>query len=50
MLIHRGGSSIDKQVNTWSAGCQTIPQNAYADFLRTLGRPSSFCHVLVNTR
>ena len=50
MLIHRGGASTDKQVNTWSAGCQTIPQNFYHDFLRTLGRPASFCYVLVNTR
>jgi len=50
MYIHRGGALAAKELNTWSAGCQTIPNDLYPDFLATLGRPASFCYVLVNTR
>jgi LysM repeat protein len=44
MLIHQGGAS-----NTWSAGCQTIPQTEFNQFLRTLGGQSNFSYVLINT-
>lgn len=43
MLIHRGGDN-----NTWSAGCQTIPNSQYADFKAALGGQTQFSYVLVN--
>lgn len=50
LYIHRGGVDNSGDVNTWSAGCQTIPGNLYGEFLATVGRPASFCYVLVNAR
>ena len=50
LYIHRGGADNVADVNTWSAGCQTIPGNVYGDFLATVGRPASFCYVLVDAR
>jgi hypothetical protein len=50
LYIHRGGASNSADVNTWSAGCQTIPGNIYGDFLATIGSPASFCYVLINAR
>lgn len=50
LYIHIGGRSNGAQVNTWSAGCQTIPGDVYADFLATLGPRATFFYVLVNTR
>ena len=50
LYIHRGGASNAAEVNTWSAGCQTIPGNIFGDFLSTVGRPASFCYVLIDAR
>jgi len=50
MYIHRGGDIATRDVNTWSAGCQTLPKDIYAQFLATLGQPTSFCYVLINAR
>jgi hypothetical protein len=50
MYIHRGGALETKDVNTWSAGCQTIPNDHYGEFLATLGKPGSFCYVLIDAR
>jgi hypothetical protein len=50
MYIHTGGKSDGKQVNTWSAGCQTLPGNIYSDFLATIGRQASVSYVLINAR
>lgn len=50
LYIHRGGNDNAADVNTWSAGCQTIPGNRYNDFLATVGHPASFCYVLINAR
>lgn len=44
MLIHQGGAG-----NTWSAGCQTISQNDYNQFLRSLGGQTNFSYVLINS-
>lgn len=49
MYIHRGGSDDTSQSNTWSGGCQTIPQNVYQEFLAAVGNASAFYYVLVNT-
>ena len=45
MYIHQGGRS-----NTQSAGCQTVPSAEYNQFLRTLGRQTTFSYVLVTAR
>jgi hypothetical protein len=50
LYIHRAGASTAAEVNTWSAGCQTIPGNLFPAFLATLGHPASFCYVLLNVR
>ena len=50
MLIHHGGAMNAATVNTWSAGCQTIPDDHYRAFLALMGRPTPFPYVLVNTR
>jgi hypothetical protein len=50
MLIHHGGPANAAVVNTWSAGCQTIPDDHYRAFLALMGRPTPFPYVLVNTR
>lgn len=50
LYIHRGGNDNAADVNTWSAGCQTLPGNRYNDFLATVGHPASFCDVLINAR
>lgn len=50
MYIHRGGDIATQDVNTWSAGCQTVPKDLYTQFLATLGNPGSFCYVLINAR
>jgi hypothetical protein len=46
MYIHRGGTQASG--NTWSAGCQTIPDDLYPRFLASLGQMSSFHYVLVD--
>lgn len=46
MYIHRGGTQASG--NTWSAGCQTIPDDLYPRFLASLGQLSSFHYVLVD--
>ncbi|UXH78245.1 hypothetical protein [Roseateles amylovorans] len=46
MYIHRGGTQASG--NTWSAGCQTIPDDLYYRFLASLGQMSSFHYVLVD--
>ncbi len=48
MYIHQGGADTVLEPNTWSAGCQTIPKNRYANFLKAVGKPNSFYYVLVN--
>ena len=35
-------------VNTWSAGCQTIPKNHYGSFLSSVGQNPSFFYVLID--
>jgi hypothetical protein len=35
-------------VNTWSAGCQTIPKSHYGSFLSAVGRNPSFFYVLID--
>ena len=46
MYIHRGGTQASG--NTWSAGCQTIPNDVYPRFLASMGQMSSFHYVLVD--
>ncbi|OWQ44851.1 hypothetical protein CDL60_23580 [Roseateles noduli] len=48
MYIHWGGPDNLPVVNTWSAGCQTIPKNAYDSFLSAVGHNPSFFYVLVD--
>jgi hypothetical protein len=48
MLIHQGGEENNGVGNTWSAGCQTIPKNHYARFLRSMPTAVNFYYVLVN--
>lgn len=43
MLVHVGGEN-----STGSAGCQTIRQSQYSQFLNTIGSQRSFSYVLVN--
>lgn len=50
MYIHRGGPDNVSNPNTWSAGCQTIPNDDYATFLANIPKGSSFYYVLVNSR
>ncbi len=44
MYFHRGG----KGDFTGSAGCQTIPQNDFNEFWKSLGDQKNFQYVLVN--
>ncbi|MET0361881.1 MAG: LysM peptidoglycan-binding domain-containing protein [Sphingobium sp.] len=44
MYIHQGGNSA-----TWSAGCQTIPEANYGDFLKLVGGQAALSYVLINT-
>ncbi|TXD96694.1 hypothetical protein FUT87_05540 [Mitsuaria sp. TWR114] len=46
MYIHRGGIQANR--NTWSAGCQTVPDNRYGAFLASLGRIKTFHYVLID--
>lgn len=46
----RGGPDNVSNPNTWSAGCQTIPNDDYAEFLANIPNGSSFYYVLVNSR
>lgn len=46
MYIHRGGAQVTR--NTWSAGCQTIPDNLFVTFLASLGRVKTFYYVLID--
>jgi len=48
MYIHWGGADTAPVVNTWSAGCQTIPKNHYGSFLSAVGRNPSFFYVLID--
>ncbi len=48
MYIHRGGSDAVATVNTWSAGCQTIPKNRYGIFLSHIPVNATFYYVLIN--
>lgn len=48
MYIHWGGADNVPVVNTWSAGCQTIPRNHYGSFLSAVGRNPSFFYVLID--
>ncbi len=48
MYIHRGGADNAPVVNTWSAGCQTIPGNHYGHFLSAMGQRPSFYYVLID--
>ncbi|MEO7253286.1 MAG: hypothetical protein ABIZ64_03490 [Casimicrobium sp.] len=48
MYIHRGGSDAVGTVNTWSAGCQTIPKNRYSIFLSHIPVNATFYYVLIN--
>ena len=48
MLIHWGGGDNAPIINTWSAGCQTVPKNRYASFLSAVGFNPSFFYVLVD--
>jgi hypothetical protein len=50
MYIHQGGPTTAPLVNTWSAGCQTVPQNHYRSFLSSLGPNPSFFYVLIDCR
>ncbi|MBB3284733.1 hypothetical protein [Mitsuaria sp. BK037] len=50
MYIHQGGPTTNPAVNTWSAGCQTVPQNYYPRFLASLGARPKFFYVLVDCR
>jgi hypothetical protein len=50
MYIHQGGSMNRAIVNTWSAGCQTVPQNLYPTFLSALGQKPEFFYVLIDGR
>lgn len=46
MYIHRGSAQAIQ--NTWSAGCQTIPDNLFRSFLASLGRVTTFYYVLID--
>lgn len=48
MYIHWGGADNGAVVNTWSAGCQTIPKNIYGSFLSAVGARPSFFYVLID--
>lgn len=48
MYIHWGGADNAPVVNTWSAGCQTIPKNHYGSFLSSVGQNPSFFYVLID--
>ncbi|QPF74730.1 hypothetical protein G8A07_18600 [Roseateles sp. DAIF2] len=48
MYIHWGGADNAPVVNTWSAGCQTIPKNLYGSFLSAVGHNPSFFYVLID--
>lgn len=48
MYIHWGGADNGPVVNTWSAGCQTIPKNRYGSFLSSVGQNPSFFYVLID--
>lgn len=48
MYIHWGGADDAPVVNTWSAGCQTIPKNVYGSFLSAVGKNPAFFYVLVD--
>ncbi len=48
MYIHKGGADNIANINTWSAGCQTIPGNVYKDFLAHIPTNANFKYVLVN--
>lgn len=50
MYIHWGGADNVPVVNTWSAGCQTIPKNHYGSFLSAVGRNPSFFYVLIDAQ
>lgn len=43
MYIHRGGDG-----NTWSAGCQTIPNSHYPAFLKSLGDQKALSYILID--
>ncbi len=48
MYIHQGGSDAAAKVNTWSAGCQTIPKNRFSAFLGHVPANATFYYVLLN--
>ncbi len=48
MYIHQGGADNIASVNTWSAGCQTIPKNRYTTFLGHIPVNATFHYVLIN--
>lgn len=48
MYIHWGGADNVPVVNTWSAGCQTIPKNHFGSFLSAMGPRPSFYYVLID--
>jgi hypothetical protein len=48
MYIHQGGTDNTATVNTWSAGCQTIPRNRFATFLSHIPVNATFHYVLIN--
>ncbi len=48
MYIHWGGADDAPVLNTWSAGCQTIPKNHFAGFLSAVGPRPSFYYVLID--
>lgn len=50
MYIHQGGPMNRATINTWSAGCQTVPKNLYPTFLSALGRSPRFFYVLIDAR